>query len=57
VIMGKVLCVVAADAMDEKRIKNKIKAADTEIIERNSFLLFICAPSLLFLFQYNVLML
>jgi hypothetical protein len=40
VIFGEALYVVAAEAVNETRIKNQIRAADAKTIERNSFLLF-----------------
>jgi hypothetical protein len=39
-ILGEALCAVAAEAVDETRIRNKIRAAEAKTLERNFFLLF-----------------
>ena len=46
--MRKALCAEAADAVDETRIKNKIRAVDDNVIEYNVFLIFILSLLLIF---------
>jgi hypothetical protein len=38
--LGEALCAVAAEAVDETRIRNRIRVAEAKTIERNFFLLF-----------------